>query len=143
MERRQGEFGSTPGGVAGGRTGSPTADQVNQPATSAESLKQDVRATAERQKEAGVERLEGLADAVHGAADQLARQLPQAADYVHSAADRIERVSESLRNRSIEDLLQMAGHFARTQPAALFGGAVVAGIALSRYLKSSSDAARR
>ena len=65
------------------------------------------------------------------------------AGYVHGAASRIESVSAALRDRSIEDLLQNAGRLARSQPAALFGGAVLAGIALSRFLKSSESSVRR
>jgi hypothetical protein len=48
-----------------------------------------------------------------------------------------------LRERSLDDLMQSFGRFARTQPATFFGGAVVAGFALSRFLKSSADAPSR
>jgi hypothetical protein len=143
MERRERDNESSPGQARATTEGAALAEEADRIADTAASLKQEVRETAERQKDAGAERLEGLAEAVHGAADQLAGQLPQAAGYVHGAASRIESVSAALRDRSIEDLLQNAGRLARSQPAALFGGAVLAGIALSRFLKSSESSVRR
>ena len=135
MERRERDNESSPGQARATTEGAALAEEADRIADTAASLKQEVRDTAER--------LEGLAEAVHGAADQLAGQLPQAAGYVHGAASRIESVSAALRDRSIEDLLQNAGRLARSQPAALFGGAVLAGIALSRFLKSSERSVRR
>lgn len=112
-------------------------------AEAAEPLKQEALATAERQKEAGAARLGGLAQAVHGAAHELESQLPQAAGYAHDAASHLERVSTSLREHNIDELMNDLGRFARSQPAALFGGAVLAGIVLSRVLKNAGHAARR
>jgi hypothetical protein len=43
-----------------------------------------------------------------------------------------------VRERSLEDLMCMVDDFARRQPAAFFGGSVVAGFLLSRFLKSSN-----
>ena len=125
MERRERDNESSPGQARATTEGAALAEEADRIADTAASLKQEVRDTAERQKDAGAERLEGLAEAVHG------------------AASRIESVSAALRDRSIEDLLQNAGRLARSQPAALFGGAVLAGIALSRFLKSSESSVRR
>jgi hypothetical protein len=65
--------------------------------------------------------------------------MPQAATFVHDAATRLEGAAASLRERSVDDLLRSFNNFARSQPAALFGGAVLAGFALSRFLKSSAE----
>jgi len=100
-------------------------------------------ALAEDQKQRGADRVGGLARVVHGAAQELEPELPQAAAYIHDAASGLERASTSLRERSVEELIGELGRLAREQPAVLFGGAVLAGIALSRFLKSSRDAAQR
>lgn len=92
---------------------------------------------AEQQKAAGAEVISGVAQAVHRAADELATQLPAATGYVHEAADRLERASSALRERSIDDLIGSVDRFARQQPAAFFGTAVLAGLAASRFLKSA------
>ena len=96
------------------------------------------RQLAEQQKAAGAETIGGLAGAVHGAARELESQIPQAASYVHDAAARLEDAALQLRQRSLDDLASGFGNLARTQPAAFFGGAVLAGFAISRFLKSSA-----
>ena len=92
---------------------------------------------AEARKREGAERIKGLGQAVHGAADAIGKEIPAAADYVHTAASRIESAADELRNRSIEDLIGTFTRFARQQPAAAFAGAVLAGFVLSRFLKSA------
>ncbi len=98
---------------------------------------------AERQKRAGAERVDEIAKAVHGAADELGKQMPQAAELVHATAARLEQGADALRERNIRDLVGTFNDFGRKEPLALFGGAVVAGFAISRFLKSSSENARR
>jgi hypothetical protein len=92
---------------------------------------------AERQKAAGADNVARLGRAVHGAAEQLGDELPQAAGYIHSAADTLQNASSALRERSAEDLVSDFLGFARRQPAAAFAGAMLAGFALSRFIKSS------
>ncbi|MBO1073318.1 hypothetical protein [Roseomonas marmotae] len=94
---------------------------------------------AERGKEMGAERGAGLAEATRRVADDLESSSPEIARHVRSAADSIESVSASLRERSVGDLMREASGFARRQPTAFFGAAVVAGFALARFAKSSSD----
>jgi adenylosuccinate lyase len=103
----------------------------------AEAIRGTAEDFAEQRKREGAERIKGLGRAVHGAADEIGKEIPQAADYVHSAADRLERAADELRNRSIEDLIGTLTRFARQQPAAAFAGAVLAGFVLSRFLKTA------
>ena len=98
----------------------------------------EARHLAEERKSAAADNVVRLSRAVHGAADQLGEELPQAAGYIHSAADRLQSASKTLRERSVEDMLAGFGDFARRQPAAAFAGALLAGFALSRFLKSSN-----
>jgi hypothetical protein len=94
---------------------------------------------AERKKQTGANRVDEMAKAVHGAADELAQQLPKAAEFVHAAASRLEEGAGALRRRSAEDLMRTLNDFGRKEPLAIFGGAVIAGFAISRFLKSSAD----
>lgn len=96
------------------------------------------RNLAEEQKSAAADNVVRLSRAVHGAADELGKELPQAADYIHSAADRLQSASSAMRDHSVEDLVAGFTDFARKQPAAAFVGSVLAGFALSRFLKSSN-----
>lgn len=97
---------------------------------------------AERQKRSGAEQVDEMAKAVHGAANELGKQMPQAAELVHAAASRLEQGADALRERNIRDLMSTFNDMGRKEPLALFGGAVVAGFAISRFLKSSSNSAR-
>lgn len=108
-----------------------------------EPLKDKMREIAEQQKDAGADQLGSIAEAVHGAAHELEGKLPAAADYIHSAAERIERASSDMRNRGVDDLISACGSFARREPAAFFGGAMIAGFAISRFLKSSGGTQTR
>jgi hypothetical protein len=102
-----------------------------------------VEAAAEQQKSAGAGQADQMAKAVHSAADELQDQMPQAADFVHSAAAQLEKGADALRNRRIGDLVSDVNDFGRREPLALFGAAVLAGFAASRFLKSSADPSRR
>jgi hypothetical protein len=105
-----------------------------------EPARDKVRHLAEEQKTAGADRLDAVARAVHDAADRLEPELPrQASGYIHEAAGGIERASAAIRERSIDDLLQIATNFARRQPVAFLAGAVLTGFALTRFLKSSAS----
>ena len=112
------------------------ADQARQAARQARDAAHSIM---QRQKDYGADQMDGIARAAHGAAHELEEQLPMAADYVRDAAQRLERASASLRERDIDDLMGSIAQFARSQPAALFGGAIVAGFAISRFLKSSGQ----
>lgn len=98
-----------------------------------------VEEAAERQKNAGAERVDGMAKAVHAAAEEIGKEMPQAADLMHAAASRAEQGAEALRERNVRDLMGTFSDMGRKEPLALFGGAVVAGFAISRFLKSSSE----
>ena len=104
------------------------------------SIAEEARSMAEQQKAAGAERVARLGQAVHGAADEIGRELPQAAQMIHSAAQGLESVSTALRERSFGELASELKSLTGRQPAAAFVGWVAAGFALSRFLKSSSSA---
>ena len=61
------------------------------------------------------------------------------AQYVREAAGKIDGLSGIIRNRNVNELLQAASDLARSQPVLFFGGAIAAGFALSRFLKSSAN----
>jgi len=112
-------------------------------ADAAETAKAHARRIAHQQKDAGADRLGEVAGAVHGAARTLEAGMPDVANYVHEAATQLEDVAKTLRHRSVDDLIEEIGSFARTQPAIFFGGAMLAGFALTRFLKSSGHRAGR
>ena len=70
--------------------------------------------------------------------------MPQGAEIIHNhnAAVTFGSGAERLRQRSVDEWLQTASKFARSEPVALFGGTLLAGFALSRFLNSSRRTVR-
>ena len=128
-----------------------TAEQISEFAhaaqekvsAAAEPLKENATNAAEEQKQRGADHMDHLAQAVHGAADELGKEVPQAARYVHSGADQLQRVSHLLRDNSLEDLASMAKRVAHDRPMAFIGGAMAAGFVLARFLRSSAQSPSR
>lgn len=96
-------------------------------------------AVAEQQKQAGAGPADAMAKAVHSAADELQQQIPLAAEFVHAAAAQLEKGADALRTHSIGEFMSGFKDLGRKQPLALFGAAIAAGFAASRFLKSSTD----
>ena len=137
-------MGSNPRGYAGGKWKRQASSEDAKTALNAASvtIKDRARGVAEQQKQAGADQIGGVARAVHGAAREIEQKMPQAAGFIHDAAARLEGAANSLRERSVDDLVRSLNNFARSQPATFFGGAVLAGFALSRFLKSSAEPSR-
>jgi|GEM_PF-1755160 len=127
------------------------ASSVKQEATAtAENLKQEgaalldtakdrVEGLAEDTKQAGAERAQGLARAIHRAAEELERDSPQIARLVHDAAGSVDEVARAIRERNPRDMLRSAEDFARRQPLAFAGIAALAGFAVARFARSSAE----
>lgn len=95
--------------------------------------------TVDGQKTAGAEYVGNLADTMRRAAREFDNDLPMAGTYIRKAASQIEGVSESIRTGSLNELVRGAQAFARRQPTAFLGMAVLAGFGVVRFLKSSAD----
>ena len=94
---------------------------------------------ASQQKDAGAEQLQTAGRAVHGAARELEDAMPQIAGYVHDIGQQLEKFASEIRNGSIDDLMGKLATLSKDQPALVFGGALFAGLALTRFLKSSAS----
>ena len=108
----------------------------------AEPMKEKAAEVAEKQKDAGADQIKIAAKAIHGAASQLETEMPQIAGYIHDAGQRLERAAEDLRQGNVDELMSKFGDYVRNQPAMVFGGAVVAGFALTRFIKSAAHQAQ-
>ena len=106
---------------------------------SATQLKDSAAQLAEQQKTTGARQLSGIAGAVHAAADQLDQQLPGAASYIHDAAERIDLAASDLRNKNFADIADGVRRLGQERPLALFGGAMLVGFVLTRFLKSGQS----
>lgn len=101
------------------------------------------RATAQlsTQKDRATDGLGSIAQAVRQTTDRLREdQQDMVAQYVEKAADQIERLSTSLRDKDVNEIVQDVQRFARRQPALFIGGSFAVGLLAARFLKSSSEA---
>lgn len=138
------------GSRTSGRSGNPMQDLNERLGAAADDVRADaqekivdpvkdaVRSTIDERKQAGAKQMQGVAHAIRTAADELTKELPETAGYIRKAADRVDQLSSAVRDRPIEDLFHELDGFAHRQPLTLFGGSLLAGFALSRFLKSSA-----
>jgi gas vesicle protein len=91
------------------------------------------------QKSAGAEYVGTLAETIRRAAREFDKDLPIAGTYIRKAASQIEGVSDQIRSGNLNDVVRNAQSFARRQPTAFLGLAVLAGFGAVRFLKSASD----
>ena len=102
-------------------------------------VKDKAMEVATQQKDAAAGQIQAAARAVHGAARELESAMPQCAGYINEFGQRLDEFASDIRNDSVDDLLGKLAEFARNQPALLFGGALLTGFALSRFVKSSAQ----
>ena len=95
--------------------------------------------TVDGQKNAGADYVGNLADTMRRAAREFDNDLPIAGAYIRKAAAQIEGVSDSIKTGNFSDLVRGAQSFARRQPTAFLGMAVLAGFGAVRFLKSSAN----
>lgn len=94
---------------------------------------------ARDQKEAGAAGIDSVARAVDRAADELEDTSPELARHARDAASQVHNFSERLREKSVGGIVDDLTGYARREPAAFFGVAVVAGFALSRFLGARTE----
>lgn len=108
----------------------------------------DARETARskfsEQQQSAARSLGDFAGALRNSAQQMeSGQHRNTARFARTAADGVEQLSATLRNKDLDGMLRDAEGFARRQPAAFFGAAVLAGFLAVRFLKSSDSARAR
>ena len=102
-------------------------------------LKQAVDA----QKSAGADYVGSLAGTIRRAAKEFDNDLPIAGTYIRKAAVQVEGIADTIKTGNFNDLIRGAQSFARRQPTAFLGMAVLAGFGVVRFLKSSATDADR
>ena len=90
------------------------------------------------QKTRATDSLGSVAQAVRQSTHHLReQQYDTVAQFVERAADQIERFSNHLRERDLNDLVSEAQRFARQQPAVFIGSSFAAGMLAARFIKAS------
>jgi DNA-binding XRE family transcriptional regulator len=90
-------------------------------------------------KSAGADYVDRLAEAIRRAAGEFDGDLPIAGTFIREVASQVDGVADTIRTGNFSDMLQDAQSFARRQPTAFLGMAVLVGFGLVRFVKSSAD----
>ena len=114
----------------------------------AESLRdqatESARSAAETGKAKASDTIDGVAQFVHDSAATLGeRTTPRVTDYANRAADALDEFSQTLRTKSIDDLIGDVRAFVKRSPAVAVGAAVAIGFTLTRFAKASTERAGR
>lgn len=97
------------------------------------------RGLLERQKEATVRELGSVAEALHEAARKLGEnQDEMLAPAVEKGAGLVDRLSKTLKEHDIQDLLGRAQRSLRERPAISLGVAAAIGFAIGRIVRAGS-----
>jgi hypothetical protein len=142
--------------VAAATAEQPARQEIKQRATEAqgqagEQVRQTAGETAERvlrrgrsllasQKERAADEMTHVCEAARCAADKLYEREDHAmAEYIDLLAEQCEWAAGYLRQRDVGGMLGDMDRITRRRPELVFGGMFVAGLALSRFLKSSAS----
>jgi hypothetical protein len=117
-----------------------TTDFSETPQAGLNQARSFVGGAVEQQTRRAGARMGAVANDIHNVGDQL-RQNPAlgtAADYVHRGADMVAGLGRYLQDANVDRLLGDMEAVVRRQPWAFASGALIAGFAAARFLKTSS-----
>ena len=97
-----------------------------------------LRTSVRDQKAAAADYVGNVANIVRRTAYEFDADIPQAGHYIRKAAGQLDNVSQAMRNRDLSEIVGNVQDFARKQPTAFFGAAVLIGFAAVRFFKSGS-----
>jgi hypothetical protein len=118
---------------------SQASDLVGAAKTVASQAGDRLQKEVDTRKGAGAQYVGNLANTLRRAAGEFDSDLPIAATYIRKAASQVDDVSDTIQNGDFIDLVRGAQSFARRQPTAFLGLAVLAGFGAIRFLKSSAS----
>lgn len=138
------EDGFKSAGRKAGRTAEHLKDEAGELATKAGGKLKEVASTGKDMAADAVHGLAGAARDMAGKLDDGASDgaSTKAAEYARKAAEGMDRFSDSLKGKDLEELADDARRAVRQHPAIAVGAAAVIGFALARFLKSGSGGDR-
>jgi hypothetical protein len=117
---------------------------INRAKSEAAGVAQDVKRQGQEQFEAGKQTAANQTEKLAGVVDRISEELKDQnqeslADYAGQLAGSMKDFAESLRQRNLDELVKDTQQLARNNPTLFLMGSVAVGIALSRFLKASTQ----
>ena len=110
---------------------------VDKASTAAEAGKQEVVAFLEEQKDEATSKVRDLDQLLRNTAEEVSN--PGIGQQISRLADGLEKVAESLETTHYDDVVRGAERMSRERPAVFMAASFMLGMALSRFLKSTSS----
>lgn len=129
------------------RQASAIGDEVKQQAaalgeearTQVGEMAEKAKGMAGEQKDLLAGQLGGVSEALQNAASELEGRQESGAQYVRMIADGADKLTSTLRDKDVDEILAIAQDFGRKQPAAFLGVAALLGFAASRFVMASAS----
>ncbi|MFC4726972.1 hypothetical protein [Coralloluteibacterium thermophilus] len=134
-----------PSGAAGSGGAGPqghdgTGDLGRKTEDLADSMKAEGRAQVENVQQAAADNIDKVAESVRAAAAELEDDdVGGLSHYVTGLAEKMTDLSNTLRERSGDDLLRQVSRLARENPALFVAGGLAVGFGLSRFARASAS----
>ena len=126
--------------VAGVSDGGAINKVKSEAATVAQDVKRQGQEQFEARKQTAADQTEKLAGVVERVSEELKDQDQESlADYAGQLAGSMKSFADSLRQRNLDELVKDTQQLARNNPTLFLMGSVAVGIALSRFLKASTQ----
>lgn len=84
-----------------------------------------------------------VADALRTGVQQSSHRNAAFAPYLERVAEQVDRWSDMVENRSVNDIMRNVEDFARERPALFLGGCFALGVAAARFLKANEPSHER
>jgi hypothetical protein len=104
----------------------------------AETARERVGEAVAQKKDQAAQQVGSVAGALREAGEKLQREDVAFGRLAENVAGQAERLSQYLRSHDLQTVVRDAEAFARRHPEIFLGGAVVAGMVATRFLKSSA-----
>lgn len=125
-------------GAGNGSPSSPVEEIGRQAQETVDQVRSNLADGADRQKSAVASMINDLAEVIGSAAEQLdQRGQSTAAHYANAMSSGFTDFSHTVERKSFGEIVGDVTDLARRYPAAFIGGAMLAGMALSRVAKAS------
>lgn len=122
---------------------------VNSPRTgagssSAGNVREDIHQTVDDARKGAAGRVEGVAESIDAAADQLDEEdMSRLSGYVHDMATTLTTLAKDLRDKSGDEMLCEVKQMAHRNPALFLGGSVALGFGMSRFARATRSRERQ
>lgn len=100
---------------------------------------QQAKSFAADQKDFAAEQISGVASAISKVADELEDEQATTARYARDLSRGLDRFSNTVNGKSVDELMGLAQEFGRSQPLAFLGAAALAGFMASRFAGASAQ----